>query len=283
MALVASTPINAARWHCILSARNESPGFRSLFLITLVGLFFNQVLPTGVGGDAVRAWRCRMLGMRLGIAVRSILLDRAAGYATIVILGIAGLPVLLHTVSDGWPQQVFALVLAAGGGGLALLFCIDLLPAFLFRLNFMMPLAMVSVEARQLVRDRRRIAIILGLSMIGLVLNVSSYEWIGRSVGARLSFLDWLVIVPPVTLIQLLPVSLAGWGVREVALVAVMSAFGTSTELAIATSLLFGVCQIINGLPGGLVWLANWDVANTTAIVAARTTSESETLKDGRP
>lgn len=268
-ALAASTPITAARWHSILMARNASPGVRTLFMITLVGLFFNQVLPTGVGGDAVRAWRCRMLGMRLGIAIRSILLDRAAGYAMIVFVSIAGLPVLLGTIASGLPQQAFILVLAAAVVGLVLLFCIDLLPAFLFRLGFMAPLALVSIEARQLVADRRRIAIILALSAIGLVFNVYAYVWIGRSVGVALSFWDWLLIVPPVTLIQLLPVSLAGWGVREVALVVVMTAFGTSAELAIATSLLFGVCQILNGLPGGVVWLANWDIGDATVSASA--------------
>src|SRR5438046_1511916 len=56
-------PANAARWHYILSASGYSPGMGRLAKIILVGLFFNQVLPSGIGGDAVRAWRCHLLGI----------------------------------------------------------------------------------------------------------------------------------------------------------------------------------------------------------------------------
>src|SRR5437868_2988304 len=59
--LALTIPINAARWHYILSASGYSPGTAKLAKIVLVGLFFNQVLPSGVGGDAVRAWRCHLL------------------------------------------------------------------------------------------------------------------------------------------------------------------------------------------------------------------------------
>jgi uncharacterized protein (TIRG00374 family) len=77
--LLMTSLIIALRWHAILSAETPSPGPSALLKIVLVGLFFNQLLPAGVGGDAVRAWRCRKLGMSLGAAIRSILLDRPAG------------------------------------------------------------------------------------------------------------------------------------------------------------------------------------------------------------
>jgi uncharacterized membrane protein YbhN (UPF0104 family) len=54
------------RWHIILSAEAPSPGAGALLKIVWVGLFFNQVLPTGVGGDVVRAWRCRKIGIGWG-------------------------------------------------------------------------------------------------------------------------------------------------------------------------------------------------------------------------
>src|SRR5436190_1580449 len=44
-------------------------------------LVFNQVLPTAVGGDVVRAWRCHQLGPSLAVAIRSVLLDRVCGFA----------------------------------------------------------------------------------------------------------------------------------------------------------------------------------------------------------
>ena len=86
------------------------------------------------------------------------------------------------------------------------------------------------------------------------------------------------MIVPPVTLIQLVPVSLAGWGVREVALVVALGSFGVPAEAALATSVLLGLCLILVGLPGGLIWLADWDIARPRRAPTAR---PSIKLKNG--
>jgi hypothetical protein len=69
------------------------------------------------------------------------------------------------------------------------------------------------------------------------------------------------MIVAPVTLIQLLPISLTGWGVREAVLVVALASFGVPAEAALARSVLLGLCLIASGLPGGLIWLGNWDIA----------------------
>ena len=88
---------------------------------------------------------------------------------------------------------------------------------------------------------------------------------VAESLGVDLSFFSWVVIVPPVTLIQLVPVSLAGWGVRELGFVFVLAGFGIPAEAALAASLLVGLCMIVVGLPGGLLWLTGWDVTRATA------------------
>src|SRR3974377_2192548 len=77
-ALLATSPFSALRWHIVLAAETTSPGPWTLLKIVLVGLFFNQVLPTGVGGDVVRAWRCHRLGIGAAAAIRSLVLDRVS-------------------------------------------------------------------------------------------------------------------------------------------------------------------------------------------------------------
>jgi len=57
-----------------------------------------------------------------------------------------------------------------------------------------------------------------------------------------------------------LPISLAGWGVREAVLVVALASFGVPSEAALAMSVLLGLCLIASGLPGGLIWLGNWDI-----------------------
>jgi uncharacterized protein (TIRG00374 family) len=265
-ALALAITLNAVRWHFVLGAVNASPGTSRLIRITFVGQFFNQVLPTGIGGDVVRAWRCYSLGIRLGTAIRSLLLDRASGYAIIVLLYAAGLPMLFHTVADDLQRQVFIAVFILSVAGLAALFFVDYLPVSFRRLKLLASFAIISGEARSLVANWWRITMILGLSLLGAGLNILTYERIGSSIGAHISLVEWLLIVPPVTLVQLIPLSIAGWGIREVALVAVMTAFGASSEVALATSLLFGAVQILVGLPGGLIWLTRQDVPRDVSV-----------------
>ncbi len=91
------------------------------------------------------------------------------------------------------------------------------------------------------------------------------------------------MIVPPVTLIQLLPVSLAGWGVREVVLVVALAPFGVPPEAALAISVLFGLCLVVIGLPGGLIWLVDWDIARPAdKIASAPICGQEDTYVYGR-
>jgi hypothetical protein len=259
--LSAANLVAACRWQLILSAEATSPGQLTLLKVALVGLFFNQVLPSAVGGDAVRVWRCSRLGVGLGPAVRSILLDRACGYLVLVALYIAGLPTLLQILPDAGERGGVLAVLAVGLLGLLALVSLDRLPRAILRLRLIAPFAELSRASRRLFMDPGRCGAVLGLSIITIALTILAFKFVGDAVGSRLSLGSWIVIVPPVTLIQLLPVSLAGWGVREVVLVVALGLFGIPAEAALAASLLLGFCLILVGLPGGVIWFGGWDIA----------------------
>jgi uncharacterized membrane protein YbhN (UPF0104 family) len=251
----------AWRWQLILSAEAASPGSATLLKIVFVGLFFNQVLPTGIGGDAVRAWRCSRVGIGLGAAIRSILLDRACGFLVLVVLYALGLPFLLKILPDPQERGAVVAVLAIAIVGLLALVSLDRMPGPILRLRLMTPFAELSRASRRLFIDPRRCAAVLALSIVTIALTVLAFKLIGDAVGSRLSLGSWMMIVPPVTLIQLVPVSLAGWGVREAALVIALGSFGVPAEAALAVSVLMGFSLILVGLPGGLIWLADWDIA----------------------
>ncbi len=259
VALVAAIPVNALRWRLIL-AGNRSPGWTTLLKVLWLGLFFNQVLPSGVGGDAMRAWRCRRLGIGLGVAVRSILLDRACGYGVLVALYAACLPALLRVIREPLQQRTLVGVFGAAAVGLVALFVLDRLPAGMVRLRAVQPFAELSRDARRIVLDPQRIVGLLLLSSVGIGLSILSIELVASSVGIAIPFVEWLMIVPPVTFIQLLPVSLAGWGVREAALVVILAAFGIPAATALAASLAIGISLLVVALPGGLIWASNWDL-----------------------
>jgi hypothetical protein len=272
-ALLATSPFSALRWHIVLAADTTSPGPWTLLKIVLVGLFFNQVLPSGVGGDAVRAWRCHRLGIGVAAAIRSLVLDRVTGYFVVVVLFAAGLPVLLHILPD--PRQRYGIVLLLGAAlcGLFALFLMDYLPRRLLHFRLIAEFAALSRQGRRLFARPARSGAVLSLGAATVGLTILAFMLVADSLGVDLPFGSWAVIVPPVTLIQLVPVSLAGWGVRELGFVIVLAGFGIPAEAALAASLLVGLCTLVVGLPGGLLWLTGWDVtppASASGRVAAR-------------
>src|SRR5215472_10596854 len=122
IALLATSPFSALRWHIVLASETTSPGPWTLLKIVLVGLFFNQTLPSGVGGDAIRAWRCHQLGIGAAAAIRSLVLDRISGYVVMIALFAAGLPVLLPSLADAQQRCGATLLLAAASCGLLVFF-----------------------------------------------------------------------------------------------------------------------------------------------------------------
>jgi glycosyltransferase 2 family protein len=273
-ALLATSPFSALRWHVVLAAETSSPGPWPLLKIVLVGLFFNQVLPTGVGGDAVRAWRCHRLGVGAGAAIRSILLDRVSGYFVMVVLFAAGLPTLLQILPDARQRYGVVALLGAALCGLLALFLIDYLPRWLLHFRLVAELAALSREGRRLFARPARCGAVLSLAAATVGLSILASMLVGKGLGVELSFVTWVVIVPPVTLIQLVPVSLAGWGLRELGFVVVLAGFGIPAEAALAASLSLGLCMIIIGLPGGLLWLTGWDIAPATAAKSGRVVAQ---------
>jgi uncharacterized membrane protein YbhN (UPF0104 family) len=274
--LLATSPFGALRWHIVLAAETTSPGPWTLLKIVLVGLFFNQVLPSGVGGDAVRAWRCHRLGIGVAAAIRSLVLDRVSGYFVMVVLFAAGLPVLLHILPDVRQRYGMVVLLGAALCGLLALFLIDYLPRRLLRFRLVAEIAALSREGRRLFARPTRSGAVLSLGAATTGLTIVALMLVARSLGVDLPFDSWVVIVPPVSLIQLVPVSLAGWGVRELGFVVVLAGFGIPAEAALAASLLVGLCMIVVGLPGGLLWLTEWDIASATAVKSGRVAARAD-------
>jgi hypothetical protein len=151
-ALLATSPFSALRWHLVLAAETTSPGPWTLLKIVLVGLFFNQVFPSSVGGDAVRAWRCHRLGIGAAAAIRSLVLDRVNGYSVLVMLYAAGLPVLLRSLPDARQRYGAVILLAAALCGLLAPFLIDYLPQKLLRYRLVAEFAALSHEGPPAVR-----------------------------------------------------------------------------------------------------------------------------------
>ena len=95
-----SIAVQTWRWAKVLTAIDRPVPGMSLLSAVVISLFFNQVLPSTVGGDGMRVWHLKKLGQPLGPAVRSVLIDRLIGLLALMLLSAAGALTLLPQVSE---------------------------------------------------------------------------------------------------------------------------------------------------------------------------------------
>jgi uncharacterized membrane protein YbhN (UPF0104 family) len=76
-----------------------------------------------------------------------------------------------------------------------------------------------------------------------------------QSIAAPVGFTQTFLLIPPVMLITMLPISIAGWGVREATMGLAFGYAGLATNEGINVSLLYGAVTFIAGAIGGLVWI----------------------------
>lgn len=245
----------ALRWDGILRALGTPLPPRRLAEIFAIGLFFNQALPSSIGGDALRIWRGYLAGLPLGRAVSSVVLDRALGFVALFLLAAAGLPwsfALFGAHPLRWAPPLF---IAAALLGLLVLLSLDRLPrAWQQRWRLVRGLGDLARDGRRLLFSARPLLAMLVFGLGSALAAVTSVWLLGQALGTGLGYLSCLLLVPILFTVTALPVSLAGWGLREGAAIFLFGLVGLPQHDALALSLAFGLLMAATSLPGGLVW-----------------------------
>ncbi|MDA0231541.1 MAG: lysylphosphatidylglycerol synthase transmembrane domain-containing protein, partial [Proteobacteria bacterium] len=144
--------VAALRWHIYARALNISLSIGVAFRLYLIGQFFGQILPAGVGGDAVRVWLLTRRGVTVGPAVSSILLERLTGLLGILILIAVLLPLTFTYVDESWERLAIVLLLAIAAAGIFVIVGLSFIPHLITRwrrVAVISKLADVASEARR--------------------------------------------------------------------------------------------------------------------------------------
>jgi uncharacterized membrane protein YbhN (UPF0104 family) len=270
--LVSQGFIGAWRWTFTTRVFGSPLQFSMALRLFFEGIFFNQALPSTVGGDAVRMYRCTRVGMPVGAAVNGVLLDRVGGVSGLLALVAISQPLAWQRIPDLGPRLAFVAVLVSGAGAIAMLLAMASLPERWRRWRLISGIADLSAGARRMYRDPVVVVPVLGLSLVVHVITVFAVYILARDLGLPVTFWDCLVLIPLVFLAATIPISIAGWGVREGAMITALGLLGVSTSGAVTLSVLSGLGLIVIGLIGGGVWLARGDHRVISADEIERTT-----------
>ena len=243
------------RWTIVMRLFGPVLAVPTAIRLFFEGYFFNNALPSTVGGDAVRVWRAVKLGLPLGAGVNGVLLDRITGLSGLFILVAAGQPLLYARIEDPAVRLAFAAILLAGVAGIALLIAARRIPDRLVPAALREGLANLSEATRAAYLHPAVSLPVLGLSVVVHGLIVTSVYIIAVGLGLEIGLFESLVLVPAVILLSTIPVSIGGWGLREGLMVVALGLAGVPAEAALSVSILFGLAQIAAGIPGGVLWL----------------------------
>ena len=252
------TAIGALRWQRIAGLCGGALPQGQALRFNMIAAFFNQVLPSTIGGDAARIILAARAGNGWRKATYSVLLDRFIGLLVLASVVTAGLYWSFGLISNPIGRLV---LLAVGLGSLAAaaaFLALGSLPV-LARWRLTRRLAELAKLARNILLSRTAAPMVLLLSLM-IHLMTAAVAWsAARAVAAQLSYLDALLLVLPVMLIVTIPISIAGWGVRESALVLAFSYAGLPESDGLLVSVLMGGAMFAVGIIGGLVWLVGSD------------------------
>ena len=247
----------AWRWSALLRLVGVGKGFSFHEIVRTVwsATFFNTTLVSSVGGDAFRLWTIVRAGNPLGKSVNSIFLDRLTALMALMILIAISLPYVMELIADEAAFLSYTLLIAAFLAGFAALFHADRLPRRIQHWRLVRGLANLAADTRRLSLHMDNLLPVAALSLLVHILNIFVVYVLARGLEIGISFLDCFFLVPPVILAMTLPISIAGWGVREGAMIVALGLIGVSQESALVLSILFGLGITLAALPGGVIWL----------------------------
>lgn len=208
-----------------------------------LGILLNQLLPGGVAGDASRAWRHARATTTTGPPVRAVILERAS--AQVVMTMVAIVSVLLLP----WATPTSRALIAAAGvllGGLAL-------RALVRRPGSDSVAGRLWSDARRALLAPDAIVVQLASALVVVASYVGVFLIAARAVGIQTPLTSLLPLVAPVLMTMLVPVTIAGWGVREAAAAALWGLVGLTPEDGAAISVTYGLLVLVASAPGLLI------------------------------
>jgi uncharacterized protein (TIRG00374 family) len=250
---IACIAVAASRWYLIMYRLGFSSPLSFYLMSYFKGAFFNQGLPASIGGDGLRILDCSRVIGSAEDAFFGVFIDRIIGLAGLLLLNIGAL-VINHTVLPSRVYYPLLIILTSLAIGLILLFFLRKFSFFAVG-KYLGFLGRLSERYFQVYSSLPSLTGQLSLSILTHLLSMGTFFMIGQGVGLDFSLSVYLALVPPVILLTLLPVSLAGWGVREGAMVAFFLLVGADRSRVLTFSVLYGLTALIASLPGLVIYL----------------------------
>ena len=226
-------------------------------LYSLVGWFFSNLAPSTVGGDIFRGVQLSRVGTPVAAAIRVILSIRLLSLATLIIVMLAGFPIALK-LEDRIDILILAAIWATASAALAAIFLLAHFrwrPPALKRWPLLEKVEMMFAGFRALLVPRADAIIAWSAALSQHLLRVAVLASLAAALELGIPVAILFALAPAALLVAMVPMSIGGWGVRELTFVYFLGAAGITAEAALSLSVAFGLLRIVVGATGGIAWV----------------------------
>ena len=247
---VVQVAVLAWRWRFTAGCLGVDLSYTAAWREYYLSIFLNQVMPGGVVGDVSRAWRQARVQPRqrepAGPAVRAVIFERLSAQAVMTAVAVVSLLALPVTVNRGSRLVLF------GAGAVAVLIVIAMV-VWMRRQSSAQSLVgqvLADLDAAHLSGPVFAAQLVSAAIVVGTYLG--TYLTAARAVGMDTPQPVLLPLVAPVLMSMLIPVTVAGWGLREGAAAVLWGAVGLTAADGVLVSVAYGLLVLIGSLPGAL-------------------------------
>jgi uncharacterized protein (TIRG00374 family) len=252
--------ISAYRWSIVLR-KDVELAYPRLLSIYFIGMFFNNFLPTLVGGDVIKGYYLYRETGKGEVSAASILMDRYSGFTAMMAITLVAL-VPGYALIEGTVLPGFFLLLLGGYMAASCFVWMESLHGWpvniLTRIRLLSLHDMIENFYGALMSYKTHHGLLVRIFLLSLVIQggiIIGYFTLSRSMGMDVPAGYFFLFIPLATAVSMIPVSLSGLGIREGAFVFLFTAVGAAREEALGLSLLWFAFTVCVSFIGGIEYV----------------------------
>ncbi len=258
--MVLSVTISAYKWQLMLKLHDVHFSFSKLHRYYFIAVFFNNFLPTSIGGDGYRIYKTFGNSRSTSSSVIAVVMERLTGIIALLAIGYFCSMIVYHARGD----DVSGLLLSLGTAGIAATLVAALFFVFLRghrRLrhwqNKPKLLQIVLEHGKDYLRQPKASAYVMLISLYFHVHNsLTFYLLLRYGVDVNISIPELFVVLTLVNLAGVLPISINGLGVVDTAFVFLLSIYGVDSDSALSVMLISRMLLILLSVIGAGFYLS---------------------------
>jgi len=251
--------IASLRWYLLLHALYIKAAFTRVVKLLFIGMFFNIFLPGGFAGDIVRSIQAQHEGSSFEDAISSVFTDRLLGLFGLVFFAVIGLVFQWNSLRASGLLRYFLIPSAF----------VCIFPIFFYNRRVMKKFqvfttyfGLVGQKMEELYRSfykyRHRslpVAVVFGITLFNHLIMFASIYAFALSLDAQVSFVYFMLFLPIIGILSMVPVTIGGLGLREFGFVFLFPLVGMTKAQALGSSLFFFMALISIAFIGGFLYL----------------------------